>query len=472
MSFISGLLGTAGGTNGTGANVQTPTTTQQTNQAYANTQNALQQQQAFANAVQPGGQAALTSQQGLLGQLQQRAAGQGPNPAMAQLNQTTGQNVQNQAALMAGQRGSSANAGLIARQAAQQGANTQQQAVGQGATMAANQQIAAQQQLQAQQAQMVGQQANATQANTAANTAEQQALLSSIASSNQVQGGLAQQQMQNQGNLLGGVLGGAGTALGLPGLAKGGRVKMAYGSPGAGQYVSIDPNTDPFTQNTPQPQSPIQIPVQGAPAPAVAQVTNTPNSSPNQPKSGFVNFMKGNTQGSQPQQPQNGYNKAGNTIGQGIGQGLKSLFQPNGASGSATNRTDDQTQQDYASADAALIPKSGANQEQDMSASNDSDTPMAAQGGKVPALVSPGELYLNPSAVQEVAKGKNPMKVGEKIPGKPKVGGAKNSYANDTVKKNLDEGGIVLPRSVTQGKNPEWAAHRFVRDIMAKKGLK
>jgi hypothetical protein len=197
-----------------------------------------------------------------------------------------------------------------------------------------------------------------------------------------------------------------------------------------------------------------------------------PNSSPNQPKSGFVNFMKGNTQGSQPQQSQNGYNKAGNTIGQGIGQGLKSLFQPNGASGSATNRTDDQTQQDYASADAALMPKSGANQEQDMSASNDSDTPMAAQGGQVPALVSPGEIRLRPNQAAAVAKGANPAKVGEKIPGKPKVGGAKNSYANDTVKKTLAEGDIILPRSVTQSKNPHWAAHRFVMDIMAKKGLK
>ena len=61
---------------------------------------------------------------------------------------------------------------------------------------------------------------------------------------------------------------------------------------------------------------------------------------------------------------------------------------------------------------------------------------------------------------------------GEKIPGKPKVGGAKNDYANDTVPKTLNEGDIILPRSVTQSKNPHWAAHKFVQDIMMQKHRK
>jgi hypothetical protein len=88
-------------------------------------------------------QAALAAQQGATTQQYQNlASGVGPNPAQSMLNQQTGQNVANQAALMAGQRGASANVGLMARQAAQQGAATQQQAVGQGATMQAQQQIA------------------------------------------------------------------------------------------------------------------------------------------------------------------------------------------------------------------------------------------------------------------------------------------------------------------------------------------
>lgn len=98
---------------------------------------------------------------------------------------------------------------------------------------------------------------------------------------------------------------------------------------------------------------------------------------------------------------------------------------------------------------------------------------LAARGGAVPALVSPGERYLPPKEVKKVAEGKKaPMKAGEKIPGKAKVAGAKNSYANDTVPKTLESGGIVLPRSVTQAKDPGAAASAFVKAILAKQGLK
>jgi hypothetical protein len=93
---------------------------------------------------------------------------------------------------------------------------------------------------------------------------------------------------------------------------------------------------------------------------------------------------------------------------------------------------------------------------------------VAAKGGKVPALVSPGEIYLKPKDVKEVAKGKKSPLDGEKIPGKAKVKGAKNSYANDTVPKTLDEGGIILPRSVTQSKTPGKDAAAFVEAILAK----
>ena len=96
-----------------------------------------------------------------------------------------------------------------------------------------------------------------------------------------------------------------------------------------------------------------------------------------------------------------------------------------------------------------------------------------AKGGKVPALLSPGEKYLPPQEAKEVAQGKkDAMKTGKTVPGKPKVKGAVNSYANDTVKANLDEGGIVIPRSITEGPNSHWEAMKFVRACMAKnKGL-
>ncbi len=96
-----------------------------------------------------------------------------------------------------------------------------------------------------------------------------------------------------------------------------------------------------------------------------------------------------------------------------------------------------------------------------------------AQGGTVQALVSPGERYLPPSEVKKVEKGeKSPMKAGEKIPGKPKVGGATNSYSNDTVHKKLKEGGIILPRTVTMSPDAEKKAMAFMKALQAKRGSK
>lgn len=110
--------------------------------------------QSVNNALSGYGQSQslLGRQQQLEGQLGDEAAGGGPNPAQAALNQSTGQNIQQQAALAAATRGAGANAGLIASNAAQQGAATQQQAVGQGATLQAQQQLAARQGQQQQQA--------------------------------------------------------------------------------------------------------------------------------------------------------------------------------------------------------------------------------------------------------------------------------------------------------------------------------
>lgn len=73
-----------------------------------------------------------------------QARGEGPNPALAQLQMATGQNVGNQMAMAAGARGANLNPALAARQAMLAGGNIQQQAAGQGAVMQAQQQLAAQ----------------------------------------------------------------------------------------------------------------------------------------------------------------------------------------------------------------------------------------------------------------------------------------------------------------------------------------
>ena len=103
-----------------------------------------------------------------------------------------------------------------------------------------------------------------------------------------------------------------------------------------------------------------------------------------------------------------------------------------------------------------------------------SQTPLTtvamAKGGAVPALVSPGEQYLPPQAVEQVKKGANPLSVGERIPGTPKYKG--NNYANDIVPKTLETGGIVVPNKVMQSKDRDAKARAFVEAVLAKKGKK
>lgn len=202
------------------ANVQATATPEQLAQAQANTQNSMNQQNAFVNALQ--GQNGIQNQSNVYNQQQAIANGTGPNPAQAMLNQATGQNVANQAALMAGQRGTAGNAGMIARQAAMQGANAQQQAAGQGATMQANQSLAALGQMgniAGQQVQNLGGANNA-----AAQTAlgQQQNLIGGANATNQAnvqntenynkaaQGGY-ESNSKKGGGMLGGILNAAGS---------------------------------------------------------------------------------------------------------------------------------------------------------------------------------------------------------------------------------------------------------------------
>lgn len=199
MGSIGGLFGAGGGTGGTGF-----TTTPGVNSGQI--QNSYNQVQNLINALQAQG--GLQNQSQVYNQLQQIASGQGPNPAQAMLNQTTGQNVANQAALMAGQRGASSNVGLLARQAAQQGAQIQQQAAGQGATMQAQQGLNAIGQAGQMANTMAGQQIGTT-------TGLYNTLQNANSAYNNVQGGLANTTLQGQQGLLGGVLGGVGGALGL-----------------------------------------------------------------------------------------------------------------------------------------------------------------------------------------------------------------------------------------------------------------
>lgn len=460
MSFVGSLLGTAGGAGGTGFDSPTGVNQSQIDQSYKNAQDTFKQQQDFTNALQA--QNGIGNQSAVFNQLSQIAQGQGPNPAQAMLNQATSANIANQGALMAGQRGSSSNPGLIARQAAQQGGSLQQQAAGQGATMQANQslgtinqmgQLATNQVNQVQTGlQNQGNQANATQSN----------LLGLQGNMNQANASMANTRMGGQANLLGNIMGGIGSAFNL---AEGGPVPH-YAD---GNIVQQMPQSDPFMEalragqppSMPAPQAPIAPTQQNGPRSKVGQQFSS-----QKPMLGSQDYF------------------ATGQAGKDLGAGIRSLFAPKETG--VYNMSDSDTKDAYAQANIdmgremlkadpsdAMGPRTKA---QEMAGSEEKlpamemGMPMAAHGGKVPAMVSPGEKYLSPKDVKKVEKGASPMQVGETIPGKAKVKGAKNSYANDTVPKTLEEGGIVLPRSVTQSKHPHWAAHRFVSQIMAKQG--
>lgn len=231
---ISNIFG--GAPNGAGfqaasAPITAGTNAQQVTGAFYNNQDALAQQQQLLQALQS--QNGIGNQSQVYGQLQGVVNGSGPNPAQAMLNQATGANVANQAALMAGQRGASANPALIARQAAQQGGALQQQAAGQGATLQAQQSLNALGQAGTLAGQQVSNQIGAVGANTAANQTEQAQLLAALAAQNNANvantgnmnsanAGMAGVNANNTAKAVGGLLNAGGGAIGLQGLGGGG----------------------------------------------------------------------------------------------------------------------------------------------------------------------------------------------------------------------------------------------------------
>ncbi len=361
MSFVGSLFGQ----NGTGLNFRaqsadlvTPTTAAQADQTYQQSQDALAQQQAFLQALQ--GQNGIQNQSNVFNQLQGVANGTGPNPAQAMLAQQTGNNVAAQAALQAGQRGSSANPAAIARQAAQQGGNMMQQAAGQGASLQAQQSLNALNQLGGIAGQQVGQQQGATQFLNQAAQGEQQNILNALAQQNQnkvanveqmnqANAGIANTAAQGQYGILSGLMKGASGGAAATAKAHGGMIGMAEGG-----------------------------------------------KVPSGPKSRVGGFLSG------------------------MGQGMQSSASPYNAMQDGVAGVLSAAIPMVAS---ALAPAPVAPASQAVPGVGHA-TPQLAKGGKVPVKVSPGELYLRPEAAKQVAEGKaNPLAVGKKIPGKAKVKG-------------------------------------------------
>lgn len=336
-------------------------TLQQANEQYGNVQSGLAQQQAFLNALKAQG--GVQNQSDVYNQLAGVASGQGPNPAQAMLNQSTGSNIASQAALMAGQRGASSNPALIARMAAQQGGNLQQQAAGQGATMQANQSLNALGQMGNIAGQQVSQQGNATTGYNQMAQGAQANILNAIGGQNAQHAALAKASMDAQAKMIGQIAGAAGSAAGM---ARGGEVRQIYAEGGA-----ISP---------------------------------------------AAQFLKNNVM-----------------IQPAVDYGPSAFEVPN--------------KQDA----AENVPAKKA----------------MADGGMVPVKLSPGEVYLPPEKAQQVVRGQaDPIKDGKKVPGKAKVKG--DSLENDTYSTSLEEGGIVIPRSIINSKDPHKAAADFVAAHLSK----
>lgn len=357
-AVINGVIG--GPNRGTGFQATQGVNQGDVQGANSGVNDALQVQRNFLDSLQA--QNGIGNQSSVFNQLQGVANGQGPNPAQALLANQTGANIASQASLMAGQRGSSANAGLIARQAGMQGGNLQQQAVGQGAALQAQQSLGALNQLGGIAGQQVAQQQAGTNALAAGNLQRQQQYGAQLNDQNAINAQIQKQTGAAQIGAAGGLAQGIGALGGMLGQSAG--RAMAPGAPAAPVGVGPIPNGDQYASD--------------------------------------IHLAQGGQVGPR----------------SSVGRHLKGM-------------------------------------------------PMLAKGGKVPAMVSPGEVYLSPKQAAEVVKsGKNPLKVGEKIKGKAKVSG--DSEKNDTVKKTLESGGVVVPRTSSSDSDK---ATQFVEAIMAKHGV-
>ena len=419
MGAIGGMLGLGGGAAGTGfskpgqADITVPVDQNAANAAAARTNTGLNSQEALLAAL--AGQNGINNQSNVYNQLQGVAAGTGPNPAQAMLNQATGANIANQAALAAGQRGAAGNVGLMARQVGQQGGALQQTAAGQGATMQANQALnaisAAGNMANNQVANQIGAttaNAQATQSNQAnilnAINAANQNKVSSQNSVNQANAGLAQTTMGAQKDVVGGLMQAVGPVLGS--LARGGDVKrMADGGPVSTMAPTPMPMIGP--QNDPG------LLIHGS---APITINSTPAYSG---VSDFGNFIfQKSVPAAAPTVPVNTDNQNNNNKNQNsaLAEGSKAMGQG------------------IIKAFSSAAPTAAA---------------AAARGGMTHDYRSGGHVQAK-SAKEKAVK-----------PG--------NDYANDKIPAVLSEHEIVIPRSVTLSKDPVNASAKFVAAVIAKR---
>lgn len=437
MSGLGESLGVgnaSSGAQGSPSGIINAASKEQADQTYGEAQDALAQQQSLAQALQGQGTQGMGYQTQLGQALLAQSQGQGPNPAQTQLAQNTAANTANQAALMAGQRGAGGNVGLIARQVGQQGAATQQQSVGQAATLQAQQQLAAQQQLQNLAGTQVNQNQTATSNYNQAAQGEQANVLNAIAAQNNANVGLqsninnansamAQLNANNAAKFTGGVLNSVGQLFGGPAqgsnFAHGGIVKE---NPKLAQVPQQDrfemPDHIKGMAQIYYPDYAAKMAYGGVAAPSLGGIDV------GSPIAHLNTSLLGNKAKSPMQKIEKPLKKA---EGEDTG-GEEWGGEAEGAEGAGA--------EEAGGAEAAGEAGEGG------------EAAEAGEGLEAAALLSKGGV----------------------IPGKPKVN--HNTEKNDVVPALLTPKEIVLPISVTQAKDAPEAAKQFVMALLAKQGDK
>lgn len=418
-----------------------------TNDYQARAPTVLGQDYGFIQGLMDQNQAVYNNQDMLGRQLWNQSQGYGPNVAQNQLAQNTGQNIAAQQALMASQRGGSSNVGLLARQAAQQGAQTQQNAVGQAATLGAQQQINAQQQLQnllanqganALQGQSIGQGALAAQNST---------MTTGQLGAQQINANVAGQNASAQNQTTGGIMG----ALGGGGISsllgyEGGDVTThgisKYDTPEAPNYGLKNYGT-PVNVNSSQKSS---------------EIGKTLGS--------YLKKTYGNNSSAPTAQPVQNFAIGGNVMDPGIDDIDTSMGTDSGIGALHSEDTSESSSplmglQNFG---GGTGPGGGATASMGAGGVGAWAPKKEGGGGGLGSMVGMLAMLNKGGSMPPV---QTHLLNGGKVKGKAQVKG--DHVKNDTQPALLSAGEIVLPRSVAMAKNAPEKAAEFVRHLQAKK---
>lgn len=472
MGFLSGVLGTK--------NKYKVTAPVNTYQATGNYQPAISAAQSQATGGAGPAQDTIRRQSALSDQLEAASRGEGPNPALEQLRQTTQANARAASGTAASARG--INPAIAARMGVDAAAGANQQAAGQAATMSAQQQIAARQalgaNLSATAGTQLGQQATGIQALGTAGGLQQgqQQINAQVAGQNaaldlgaqQLQAGIESGNAQANAGIVGGLLNGAGAAAGAGALSDERVKKDVHRSETREAVPGVPQATFRYKgepEGAPKHVGVIAQDLEKKHPELVGRTADGLRTVPARPP--FAYAQGGDVQDGAPPPPLYSYldklhAAQGLADGGGVAPAKPSAAATAGAGLSAFGKSMSKPEHDGFH-DITAMHLSG----------------MYANGGSihsaqpVDALLSPGERVI-PAAVAHSpsapARAAHMVEDGEaaEVPGRAKVAG--DSPKNDTVHARLEPGSIVIPRSVVNRKDAPRATASFVASVLKRSG--